>query len=135
MVAYRKTPNLRDIFVRAKTHNSSSIPKLYQFSLLCTRTNTCKYCSRLSHAKIIKNPMTKFRYPRVGYCTFQTNNIIYGLECNLCHIRYIGQTKKRMNDRIQSHPYDIKSGANTTAGRNYKNHGDINNLPIPIYIL
>ena len=77
IMLYWKAPILRDILVRDRIHNPSSMPKCHQFTSLCTRTYTWKYCPKLYHAKTITRPRTNVKYSKVGYCTYQTNNIIY----------------------------------------------------------
>ena len=37
----------------------------------------------------------------------QTNNVVYLLECSLCHILYVGQTKNAIMRRTYQHLRDI----------------------------
>ena len=56
--------------------------------------------------------------------TCQSNNLIYCLECNWCHTKYVGQTKNRIIDRFQGHMFDIKHNLNTTVARHFGSHND-----------
>ena len=56
--------------------------------------------------------------------TCQSNNLIYFLECNWCHTKYVGQTKNRIIDRFQCHIFDIKHNHNTRVARHFESHSD-----------
>ena len=60
---------------------------------------------------------------------------IYCLECNGCHIRYLGQTKNRIIDRFQGHIFDIKHNNNTTVARHFNSHKDQLDPRMTIHIL
>ena len=88
MVTYRKSPSLVDMLVRAKIPQ----PKRTT-SKGCTRPNTCQYCTRLSQSGKITNLNNSTTNNTITKGTCQSNNLIYCLECNWCHIKYVGQTK------------------------------------------
>ena len=67
--------------------------------------------------------------------TCQSNNLIYCIECNWCHIKYVGQTKNRIIDRFQDHLFDIKNNLNTTVARHFGSHSDILDPNMTIHIL
>jgi len=39
------------------------------------------------------------------------NNIIYKIQCNNCDVSYVGQTKKKLNTKINEHIKNIKLGS------------------------
>ena len=74
-------------------------------------------------------------YNTITNGTCQSNNLIYCLECNWCHIKYVGQTKNRIIDRFQGHIFDIKHNNNTTVARHFYSHKDQLNAKLTIHIL
>ena len=38
-----------------------------------------------------------------SHITCNTKNIIYMIQCNRCHLQYIGETKRRLKDRFNEH--------------------------------
>ena len=82
MITYRKPPSLKVMLVRARISQPTT-----PFSKGCSRPHTCTYCGRISQSGHIKNLQhAKKRH-------LPNNNPIYCLECNWCHIKYVGQTK------------------------------------------
>ena len=89
MIAYRKPPSIKNMLARAKISQPTAT-----FSKGCNRPHTCKYCggiTQLGHIKNLQNNKT-YNILRSGTC--QSNYIIYCLEWNCCHIKYVGQTKQ-----------------------------------------
>ena len=98
MITYRKPPSLKDMLVRAKIAQ----PRNTTYKG-CKRPNTCKYCKKISQSGKIKNLHNNKNYNTMINGTCQSNNLIYCLECNWCHTKYVGQTKNRIMDRYQGH--------------------------------
>ena len=74
-------------------------------------------------------------YNTITNGTCQSNNLIYCLECNWCHIKYVGQTRNRIIDRFQGHIFDIKHNNNTTVARHFHSHNDQIDPKMIIHIL
>ena len=111
MVTYRKPPYLKDQLVRARiTQPTDSATQG------CKRPNSCK-------SGKIRNLFNK-NYNTIRNGTCQSNNLIYCIECNWCHTKYVGQTKNRIIDRFQGHIFDIKHNHNTTVARHFGCHKD-----------
>ena len=130
MITYRKPPSLKDMLVRAKIAQPRSTTHKG-----CNRPNTCKYYKRISQSGKIKNPHNNKNYNTMTKGTSQSNNLIYCLECNWCHIKYVGQTKNRILDRFQGHMFDIKHNLNTTVARHFGSHNDQLDPNMTIHIL
>ena len=113
MITYRKLPSLKDMLVRAKI--AQQITTNYKG---CRRPNTCKYCKKISQSGKIKNLHNNKPYNTMTKGTCQSNNLIYFLECNWCHTKYVEQTKT-VTDRFQGHVFDIKDNNNTTVARHF----------------
>ena len=115
LITNRKPPSLKNMLVRAKIVQ----PRNTTYKG-CKRPNTCKYCKKISQSGKIKNLHNNKTYNTVTKGTCQSNNLIYSLECNWCHIKYVGQTKNRIIDRFQGHIFDIKHNHSTTVGRHFE---------------
>ena len=48
-----------------------------------------------------------------------SSNIIYLITCRSCGIQYVGQTKKQLLTRFQSHYFDISHNNDTTVARHF----------------
>ena len=101
----------------------------------CNRPQTCKYCAKISQSGRIKNLNNNKSYNTITKGTCQSNNLIYCLECNWCHIKYVGKAKNRITDRFQGHIFDIKHNNNTTVARNFHSHMDQLDPSMTIHIL
>ena len=87
----------------------------------------------MSQSGKIKNSYNNKTYNTITKGTCQSNNLVYCIECNWCHIKYVGQTKNRIIDRFQGHLFDIKNNLNTTVARHFESHNDRTdpNMTIP----
>ena len=93
MIVCRKPPSLKDVLIKAKIAQ----PRTTTYKG-CKRPNTCKYCKTISQSGKIKNLHNNKPYNTMTKGTCQSNNLIYCLECNWCHTKYVGQTKNRITD-------------------------------------
>ena len=82
MITYRKPPSLKDMLVRAKIPQPMSITHKG-----CIRPKSCKYCTRISQSGKITNLNNNTTYNTITKGTCQSNNLIYCLEFNWCHIK------------------------------------------------
>ena len=104
VVAFRRSPNLRDLLVTAKlspnvTHSNSTLPS---GSFRCGKN--CATCPYIFHG------LTNYKSCSTGetrsinfHITCETKNLIYMIQCNRCHLQYIGETKRRLKDRFNEH--------------------------------
>ena len=119
MITYRKPPSPKGMLVRGKIAQ----PRTTTYKG-CKRPNTCKYCKKISQLRKIKNLHNSKPYNTMTKGTCQSNNLIYCLECNWCHIKHVGQTKHRIIDRFQGNIFVIKHNNNTTVARHLGSHND-----------
>ena len=103
----------------------------------------CRYCPRLDKKGHITSQHQIHTYYTMKHVTCQSFNLIYCLSCDIsgCGIRYVGQTKNRIVDRIGGQFGDIKNayeGKNTqldqTVARHFESHTD-RNCPLTITVL
>ena len=98
---YRRSPNLRDILVKAQLSvisNNHFPPGSFRCGLNCA---TCPK---------ITNGLTRYTFYATGetrsitsHITCNTKNVIYMAQCNRCNLQYVGETKRRVKDRFYEH--------------------------------
>ena len=97
----KRDRNLRSFLVKGV------LPSKYDpGTFRCSRKvcNTCPYI--LSHTSIV-GPNSSLRITDHFECT--TSNVDYCIKCSLCNLLYVGETGRRLGDRIREHLYNILS--------------------------
>jgi len=138
VVAFRRSPNLRDLLVTARISSNSSNPQLPSGSFRCGKN--CATCPYISHGLTTYTFFsTGETHPIKSNLTCETKNLIYMIQCNHCNLQYIGETKRRLKDRFNEHRPTIDNPNNkskpTTAAENFlssPNHtaNDMQLIPI-----
>ena len=97
---------LKDILVFDDTVQHCRISKC--------ETKGCKTCAILITDAEFTSNLTKKSYFTRSYddLNCKSINVVYGLECNLCGLVYVGETKGRLNKRMCGHRSDINLNAN-----------------------
>ena len=138
VVAFRRSPNLRDLLVTAKLPFNSTHPQLSSGSFRCGKNcATCPYiCHGLTTYTFFSTGETR---PIKSNLTCETKNLIYMIHCHRCNLQYIGETKRRLKDRFNEHRRTIDNPNNkskpTTAAEHFlssPNHTANDMLLIPI---
>ena len=118
----KRSPNLRDLLVRAKLPGSNG-DKQRPHCLTAHWKNPCKYCPMLNTTGQFIHPQTGKSFVSMKNICCKSNNLIYCLECNVCHILYIGQTSNAIMTRVSQHLRDIKKqNPSSTVARHYNGH-------------
>ena len=101
VVAYRCSPNLRDLLVRAKLKNLSTTT-LWHFPLQLK--HGCLSCPH------IDNERTNYTFNNTGevreikqQMACKSATLIYMIECKRCKKQYIGETKRTLRERFTEH--------------------------------
>ena len=86
VVAFRRSPNLRDLLVTAKLSSNSANPQLPPGSFRCGKN--CATCPYISHG------LTTYTFfstgetlPIESNLTCDTKNLIYIIQCNRCNLQ------------------------------------------------
>ena len=139
MIGYRKPRDLRSYLVRAKTDyrpdndQSKQIPKeCADTSNKCTKKD-CMYCNLLDRGGKITNENES--YSTKTEITCNSSNVIYCLECKKCNKKYVGQTKRKIKDRVREHLYGIKSQKDTDISYHFNTKGHKGKNDVKVYIL
>ena len=96
--------SLQNIYDDSFTDPMCSISK-------CSAKN-CKTCGVLITRNSFTSNLTKQQfYTKTGEnLTCKSSNVVYGIECNLCGLIYVGETKGSLNKRMSGHRFEINNG-------------------------
>ena len=103
----RRNRRLQDILVH------SSIPLPHTRRKQGKRINECPktagiYCDSMDKTGHIHSYTTKQSYESKFNICFQSSNLVYCLQCNTCGKQYIGQTKRKLLERLREHFNNIR---------------------------
>ena len=149
---HKRNTNLRDILVHAKLPQTNNVKHRDnpECPLHICSTNNCRYCPRLDRTGRITSHTTGRSYNTRKYVSCKSNNLIYCITCTSCNKQYVGQTKKRLQERFVTHFYNIEGSKRKTTkskpssmrnnkfddpiGRHFKlpNHNGLNSIHIHI---
>ena len=100
ITSYKRERNLCNHLVRASEPQSLIFSDAGTFSCKRRRCNTCKFVTNCS-AIHIKDTNGSCNVTHPFTCI--SKNIVYGTICKRCNIIYIGETGRRLADRITEH--------------------------------
>ena len=136
---FRRCRNLRDHLVRARLPPAPSKcgedPDPGHHDNIWGRAR-CIYCDKLDRSGRITTPATDRSYVTMMNVTCRCSNLIYALVCQTCGKTYVGQTKRRIMDRLMEHFRSIRQNNNTLmVSRHYNSTGHNGIDDVRIYIL
>jgi hypothetical protein len=117
-----KQTNIEDFLLRGKSNDISTNTDLNQHpksKLLEVRTVSrpsrkactkfrCKYCPYLDTSGQTICSLTKEIFETKYNVNCQSSNLIYGIICKKCGQHYVGQTKRKLAERLYEHLRNIK---------------------------
>ena len=104
ITAFRRPKNLRDLLVSATLKPSNFTSAQGTFPCQNKRCLTCKHIK--TGTTTLSSSGHTFRVRATATC--KTNNVIYLIECQLCHKQYVGDTQNPLHIRLNGHRNDIK---------------------------
>ena len=106
ITSYKRQRNLCSHFVRASEPQTLMFSDAGTDSFKRRRCNACKFVTNCS-AMHTKSPRGSFNVTEMFTCI--SKNIVYGIIYNRCNIIYIGETCRRLADRITVHIRSIQN--------------------------
>ena len=96
----------------------------------------CKHCSRLVKTGTMKSKHTGHKHKTKWNVTCKSSNVIYCIECKVCQMQYIGQTKRMIKERIGEQLGCIKrnKGKNEVY-KHFNSAGHTGRDDVSVYIL
>ena len=100
----------------------------------CNRPN-CKCCSHINQTSSYYNSDRSISYDINDTFNCNSKDVIYLINCNRCNALYIGQTGRKLKERLNNHRSDIRTYKKTAIAYHFNNpKHTIENLKItPIF--
>ena len=93
----------------------------------------CKYCKLLNKTGSIISHSTHSQYNTMQNISCRSSNVIYCITCKVCGKQYVGQTLRKIRDRLSEHLRDMdKADRTKPLGLHFTTHED---HPIEVHIL
>ena len=107
---HRRPKNLREHLVRANFKPSIVEVSLDQAAKrlkekTCGSPGRCRYCKKLDTGGTIRGKSDSRTFRTRTQVTCRSDNLIYAIEFTLCGMHYVGQTKKRLINGQDGHPF------------------------------
>ena len=102
MMAFRQPPNLKRRLCQAKLPQRTTKQKR-QLKGTKPCNKPCGICPYVLESKEFISTATKERFKMTGTFNCTTKGIIYVTTCSKCLKQYVGQTGRRLSDRIREH--------------------------------
>ena len=101
----------------------------------CHRKGKCKHCPRIDKSGEVTSTSMGRKYRSNVLVSCNSRNLIYMIQCQICKIQYVGQTKNKILQRINQHYSSIRNKLDTPVARHMNFHMFRGNLHVRIYIL
>ena len=87
-----------------------SSPCITTCKIKTDKNNTCKTCDMLITSPEFTSNLTGKTYYTKSFDPLDcsTKNVIYGIECTLCGLLYVGETRQTLRSRMNQHRYDAR---------------------------
>jgi len=90
------------------------------------RTKKCKHplcgcCDLILESNHFSSTKNNKKYPIKTNMNCNSSNLIYLITCKICHLQYVGETKRKLKDRLNDHLSNIKTNKITTISLHFKN--------------
>ena len=115
-VTYSRSPNLKDILVRANLKYEPT-PRMCQ---PCYKTH-CRTCQHIN-ANIAVTNKHNISYPIRGNFNCQSYDIIYIMSCEICNIQYVGESSNTLNTRCRGHESAIRNEKDHPVAQHYNSY-------------
>jgi len=82
------------------------------FNITPCKARNCKTCPILITDSTFKSSLTNKQFITNSFqdLNCKSSNVIYAIECNLCGLVYVGETKGQLSKRINGHRFNINNG-------------------------
>jgi hypothetical protein len=103
MVAFKQPNSLRNMLVRAEISKpNTTIGKSHSCG-----NKRCKCCRHMQHSSSYTSKVTGKQYNICCTVNCKSANIIYILECSVCGLQYVGESKQPFHKRLNGHRSDL----------------------------
>jgi hypothetical protein len=105
MLAFKQPPNLRKMLVRAKLPTENQAKRKLKGIKPCNEP--CNLCPYINTSKEIISTQTKEKFAMNDLFNCNTKGVIYLTTCTKCNKQYVGQTGRKLKERMKEHLYNM----------------------------
>jgi hypothetical protein len=102
MIAFKQPPNLKSKLCQARLPKQRLHQKR-QITGTRSCNKPCGICPYILQSKEFISTLTKEKFYMTGTYTCSTRGLIYLTTCSKCRQQYVGQTGRRLIDRVKEH--------------------------------
>ncbi|XP_059150561.1 uncharacterized protein LOC131937289 [Physella acuta] len=116
LVVYRRERNLRDLLVRSRLPPTTNTG--FGTTPCPRKCNTCLFTLQVESLQLPKGTL-KIK----NHFNCESRNVVYVIKCRRCNIFYIGQTGKRLSDRVSQHLRSINNEDSLPVAKHFNKSG------------
>ena len=103
MVAFKQPNSLRNLLLRAEISKpNTTIDKSHACG-----DKRCKCSKHMQHSSSYTSKVTGKQYKIFYTVNCKSANVIYILECSVCGLQYVGESKQPFHKRLNGHRSDL----------------------------
>ena len=114
MVAFKQPSNLKTMLCRAKLPKKA--PMREARKVIGTKTCKkayCRTCTHIDTTKVVTSSITRKKFGISGDFNCNTTGIIYVITCRHCKKQYVGESGRRLRDRVGEHIHSVEMNEKT----------------------
>ena len=98
-----------------------NVPARATFSVYRCNRRRCATCAVIQPLRFFRSSLTLRQYTVISACDLScsTTNVIYLISCAKCDQQYVGETKRKVSERLSGHRSSIRKHANTFIARHF----------------
>ena len=135
IIGYRRPKNLQDILVTSDLPEIKWLSGKNRISIPRCNRSACRHCPVLDRMGWIKSHSTGRKYRTQTRISCKSSNLIYLIQCQLCNMQYVGQTRNKILTRLNQHYSTIRTAQETPVSRHFRSHQCKEPYPVRIHIL
>ena len=121
ITAYKNHQNLQQLLIRNTLRSDRMLEnKVFNSKKCCN--NKCKACNYIIQDSKFRSSNTLKKFNLKFYFNCKSTSLIYLITCKKCTLQYVGQTTRRLADRITDHISSIKNNKNNPIGIHFNSN-------------
>lgn len=115
--AFSRNKNLGELLAPRKI--TTPRPTREQEGAFKCMDKKCRTCDHINVTKTFKSTQTRRQYNITHHFNCKSSNLIYLVTCKLCSMQYVGETQRKLSDRLTDHRSTIFTFKNTPIANHF----------------
>lgn len=129
IAAFSRNRNLGELLVPRKPKHILHTDE--QVGSSKCNSKTCKACKHITVTKTYTSTHTRRQYNIARSYNCKSTNIVYLITCSLCKKQYVGETQRKLSERLADHRSNIRTHKNTPIANHFNLPGhSVDNVQI-----